>query len=103
MGLGHSLNRLRQSLADVPFELISVNYAQRPDEIATFMDKVNVDFPVLLDNDGRVSAQWEVIAFPSTFVIGPDGRIQHGVNAAIHWDSPQVIEQLRRLATPARR
>ncbi|UCE88251.1 MAG: TlpA family protein disulfide reductase [Pseudomonadota bacterium] len=95
-----SLNRLRQSLADTPFELISVNYAQRPDEVAKFSEKVNVDFPVLLDSDGRVSAQWGVIAFPSTFVIGPDGRIQYGVNAAIHWDSPQVIERLRVLAAP---
>ena len=36
------------------------------------------------------------MAFPSTFVIGPDGRIVYGVNAAIEWDAPEIITQLKR-------
>ena len=61
------------------------------------MGKVAVDFPVLVDPDGKLSGQWKVVTFPSTFVIGPDGRIHYGANAAIHWDAPEVVQQIKRL------
>ncbi len=92
-----SLNRLRDKMRNAPFELISVNYAESPDTILEFLKKVDVNFPVLLDETGQVSARWKVVAFPSTFIIGPDGRIHYGVNAAIHWDSPEVVSSLKSL------
>lgn len=89
-----SLNRLREILHGRPFELVSIDYAEDADIIRHFLQHVDVDFPVLLDADGRVSASWKVLVYPSTFVIGPDGRIVYGVNGAIHWDAPAVVEQL---------
>ncbi len=56
-----------------------------------------MDFPVLMDVDNKVSAQWNVIAFPSTFVVGSDGNIHYGVNAAIEWDDPKIIRILESL------
>lgn len=96
-----SLNRLRAALADEAFELVSVNFSEDADTIRRFMEKVRVEFPVLLDPEGTVSADWRVYAFPSTFVIGPDGKIAYGVNAAIAWDSPDVLAKLRALLKSA--
>jgi len=93
-----SLNRLKQEMQGKAFQLISINYAESPQHVREFMRKVAVDFPVLVDPDGKLSAQWKVVAFPSTFVIGPDGRIHYGANAAIHWDAPEVVQQLNHLA-----
>ncbi len=92
-----SLNRLRAAMKDQPFELISVNYADTPKQIIDFMKKVNVEFPVLVDPAGKTAQSWNVIGFPSTFVIGKDGKIVYGVNAAIHWDSQEVIDTLKAL------
>ncbi len=92
-----SLNHLRKLMQGRNFELISVNYAQSRQQVTAFLQKVDVDFPVLLDADGRTSAKWNVLVYPSTFVIGPDGRIRYGVNAAIHWDSPEVVKKLEAL------
>jgi peroxiredoxin len=92
-----SLNRLREQMQGLPFELISINYAESPVKIREFMQKVSVQFPVLIDPKGKVAQQWNVIAFPSTFVIGADGQIQYGVNAAIHWDTPEVVNSLKAL------
>lgn len=97
-----ALNNLRRQMLDKPFELISINYAEDSSRIEDFLHRVNVDFPVLLDSDGRLSAQWNVLVFPSTFVIGPDGEIVYGVNGAIHWDSPAVLERLDALLQEAR-
>jgi peroxiredoxin len=92
-----SLNRLRGKMKDTPFELISVDYAEDEKTIRAFLKEVDVDFPVLLDTDGKVSAQWNVVVFPSTFVIGPDGRIVYGVKGGIHWDTPEILEKLKAL------
>ena len=92
-----SLNRLKDKMAGLPFELISINYAEDKKTIQEFMDKVQVDFPVLLDPQGNFAKQWNVIAYPSTFVIDKNGNIHYGVNAAIEWDSPELIEKLKAL------
>lgn len=92
-----SLNRLMARMRGKPFELVSINYAESSETVASFLKQVRVDFPVLLDSDGSVTTQWNVIAYPSTFVIGPDGRIRYGVNAAISWDSQDVVNKLTRL------
>ena len=92
-----SLNRLREKMKDKKFELISINYAESSQTIEQFLKRINVEFPVLLDKDGLVSTKWNVIAFPSTFIIGPDGKIQYGINAAIRWDSDEVITLLNSL------
>jgi len=61
------------------------------------MKKVNVEFPVLLDLDGSFAKKWNVIMFPSTFIIDKNGEIKYGVNAAIEWDDPELIEKIKSL------
>ena len=92
-----SLNRLKNKMKDYPFELISINYAEDRKTILEFMKKVNVEFPVLLDKDGTFAKQWNVITYPSTFVIDKNGKIKYGVNAAIEWDSPELINKIKSL------
>ena len=93
-----SLNRLRKKMQGKKFELISINYAESAERIRHFMQRVAVDYPVLIDPEGKVAGKWQVVAFPSTFVIGSDGNIRYGVNAAIHWDDPEVVKTISQLA-----
>lgn len=92
-----SLNRLKKKMKGLPFELISINYAEEKKVILKFMKRVNVEFPVLLDKDGDFAKQWNVLTYPSTFIIGKDGEIKYGVNAAIEWDDPEFIKKIKDL------
>jgi len=92
-----SLNRLQKKMQGKAFQLISINYAEPAKRIKKFMQRVQVDYPVLLDPDGEIAGQWKVVAFPSSFVIGPDGKLKYGVNSAIHWDTAEVVKQLDKL------
>ena len=92
-----SLNRLKKKMKGLPFELISINYAEDQKTILEFMKEINVEFPVLLDKDGEFARKWNVITYPSTFVIDKNGEIKYGVNAAIEWDSPEFIEKIKSL------
>lgn len=91
------LNRLKKKMTGFPFELISINYAEDRKTIVDFMKKVNVEFPVLLDQNGDFARKWHVISYPSTFVIDAKGNIKFGVNAAIEWDDPEFISKLKLL------
>ncbi len=92
-----SLNRLKKKMQGLPFELISINYAEEKKTILEFMKKVNVEFPVLLDKDGGFAKKWNVITYPSTFIIDKEGKIKYGVNAAIEWDDPEFIKKIKAL------
>ena len=61
------------------------------------MQKVQVDFPVLMDSDGRVSAEWRVFAFPSSFILDREGRLRYSVNSAIDWEEQEVLDAVRGL------
>lgn len=92
-----SLNRLKKKMHGLPFELISINYAEKKKTIIEFMKKVNVEFPVLLDKDGGFAKKWNIITYPSTFIIDKEGKIKYGVNAAIEWDDPEFIKKIKAL------
>ncbi len=45
-----------------------------PGEVQAFIDQTDIDLPVLLGSS-RTAADWSVRAFPTYYVIDPDGRI----------------------------
>ena len=92
-----SLNRLQRKMAGRDFELISINYAEDRETVIRFLKRVKVDFPVLLDRNGDYAKRWNVISYPSTFVIDSSGQIRYGVNAAIEWDAPAITSKLEAL------
>ncbi|MEW8385255.1 MAG: TlpA family protein disulfide reductase, partial [Candidatus Thiodiazotropha taylori] len=56
-------------------------------------------FPVLMDQDGETSLNWQVFSFPSSFIIDRAGRIRYSANRAINWDSQEVVDTLNQLLT----
>jgi peroxiredoxin len=49
----------------------------------------------MLDPDGKTVRDWNLRAFPTTFVIDPQGRISLAYFGGLEWDAPEVVEQLR--------
>jgi peroxiredoxin len=93
-----SMNTLAAAYKPEEFAIVSINFKESPEHVRTFMAKVAVEFPVLMDQDGSVSRRWGVFAFPSSFLLDRKGRIRYSVNTAIEWDTDEVrkvIDQLR--------
>jgi len=92
-----SMNRLAAAYDPRDFAIVSVNFKESPAHVLAFMDKIAVDFPVLIDPDGATAAHWRVFAFPSSFLVDRQGRIRYSVNTAIEWDTPEVRAVIDRL------
>jgi thiol-disulfide isomerase/thioredoxin len=56
--------------------LQTINLRENPPQIAQYMQSNGLTFPVLLDTDGSVTQDYNVIGIPTTFFIDKDGVIQ---------------------------
>jgi len=92
-----SLSRLAKRYEPDEFVLLSIDFRETPETLRKFTEQVAVDFPVLMDEDGRVSMDWKVFSFPSTFLLDRRGRVRYSANRAIDWDSPEVWQVVDRL------
>ena len=93
-----SMQRLSETLLGDPFIILGVNIAEDKKEIKKFLaKKVNIDFPILLDHSGEVMRQWNVMAFPTSFVIDKNGKIRYALFGSIDWDKPEIINKIQTL------
>ncbi|MEN8205786.1 MAG: TlpA disulfide reductase family protein [Pseudomonadota bacterium] len=75
------------------------------DIVREFAEKTGVSFPVVHDADGRVRKQYEVVALPTTYLVGRDGKISGRAIGTRSWDEPggrETIEALLDAGTPSR-
>ncbi|MEK6771945.1 MAG: TlpA disulfide reductase family protein [Pseudomonadota bacterium] len=93
-----SMQRLKEKMAGKPFTILAINMAEDEATIRRFLqEKVKVDFPILLDRDQAVLKRWKVFVFPTSYLLGADGKIAYGLAGAIEWDEPGVIAMIEKL------
>lgn len=91
------MQRLKEKLADRPFTVLAVNMAESEGDIETFLQKMKVSFPILMDKEGEVVKAWRVFAFPTSFVLDAEGNIRYALFGALEWDDPAVVERIAAL------
>jgi peroxiredoxin len=57
------------------FLLLGIDSEETPDRVEAFLNDLKVDFPAAIDS-GPIQKQYGVTAFPTTVLIGVDGKVQ---------------------------
>jgi peroxiredoxin len=70
-------------------EILAINLKQGPQAIAPWLEKLALNYPVLLDGDGRMAAAFGVTVLPSSFLIDRQGRLQRRIIGEM---SPEQFE-----------
>lgn len=93
-----SMQRLHDQFSSDSFTILGVNMAEDKPQIRVFLKtKVNVNFPILLDKDGNALKQWQVFAFPTSYIIDKKGQIRYSLFGSIEWDQPQPVSIIKKL------
>lgn len=69
------LNRYFNEHKSQPFILLGIDAEEKGDRVDAFLDELKVDFPAGVD-DGPIRKKYGVESFPTTVVIGVDGKVQ---------------------------
>jgi thiol-disulfide isomerase/thioredoxin len=91
------LTRLKQQLADRPFEILALNVGEKKYRVRKFTKLINFELPVLLDTRNDTFNNWGVKTLPTSFLIDGNGKIRYGVRGNPGWeheDSVALIEKL---------
>jgi thiol-disulfide isomerase/thioredoxin len=93
------LNRYFNEHKAEPFLLVGIDAEEKQDRVDEFLKDLKVDFPAGID-EGPIRKQYNVTAFPTTVLIGVDGKVQFYetsalVNAEVAFDN--LVQQNRQL------
>lgn len=47
-----------------------------PEDVSRALQERGLSMPVLNDPEGQLAAKWGVNAYPTTFIVGADGRVR---------------------------
>lgn len=81
------------------FTILAVNVDEDSADADRFLDDVPVSFPVLYDNESRISEMYNVDAMPTTIMIDRDGNkrfLHRGYKAGYEMDYEKQVKQLIR-------
>jgi len=72
-----TLEKVFQEYRERGVLVLGVNTTQQdnPTQVASFVQRLNLSFPILLDDKGEVSRKYQVQSLPTTFFIRNDGVI----------------------------
>ncbi len=68
----------------------AVNYLESPDKIRRFLERAPFKAPILLDSDGDATVAWTPRVFPSTVLVGRDGRPATTVVGELDWEAEEA-------------
>ncbi|MGB0034402.1 MAG: TlpA disulfide reductase family protein [Candidatus Acidiferrales bacterium] len=103
------LNRYFNEHKGESFLLVGIDSEEKQDRVDSFIEQLKIDFPVGID-DGPIQKQYGVSAYPTTVLIGVDGKVQFYetgalVNAEVAFDKlrsqNRQLMEAGKIITPA--
>ncbi len=92
-----SMQRMYEKLKGEGLEILAVDLQEGKDQVQSFARELGLSFPILLDSTGKVGAHYNARAIPTTYLFDRKGFIIAFVVGAREWDTPEMLETLRRV------
>jgi peroxiredoxin len=84
------LNAFYEKHKDSGFIILGINAGESRDLAAGFANQLNLSFPILLDSDEYVVDSLGIRDFPTSILVGRDGKIQ---DVQVGMFTPDMLEQ----------
>ena len=90
-----AMNRAHHKLQNDKVVILAINVGEDEDTIFEFTGNYPVDFPLLMDRDGKVIKSYPVMGLPTTYIISPTGIVTHRTVGGRVWDDDKLLNELR--------
>lgn len=94
-----ALKKLKQNLADKPFEILAINVGEKKYKVRKFSKVIKLDLPVLLDTSSSTFDNWSVKTLPTSFLVDATGTIRYRVLGNPGWDNAASTDIIDKLIT----
>jgi peroxiredoxin len=84
-------------LKDEGFVVVGVNQREQPSVVERFVEELDLTFPILLDQSGRVGSTYGARGLPLTYVVNREGVVVSGATGERDWDSEEMVAYFRAL------
>jgi thiol-disulfide isomerase/thioredoxin len=94
-----SLQALYEKLKGKGFTIVAVDVMENGSTVSDFVKANRMTFPVLLDTDGKVGADYEARSLPTNYIVDRSGMILARIVGydGTSWDSPERIALIEKL------
>jgi len=93
------LTRLKQQLADKPFDILAINVGEKKYKVRKFTRLINFQLTVLLDTHNDTFKGWGVKTLPTSFLIDGEGQVRYRVRGNPGWEHEQTVSVIEQLIT----
>ncbi len=95
-----ALEALWKRLGDEGLVIVGINVDRRGERSAKrFMERYGLSFPLLLDREGEVRREYEVMVLPVTYIVGRDGRFIGKITGVREWGGKESIRFFKELVS----
>ena len=91
------MQRTADTLRDRPFVILAINITEPQNRIQKFLKNMDITFKILLDKDGSTFKAWQGRVLPTSFLVGPEGRIRYRAVGPIDWDTDEVLATINNM------
>ena len=85
------LQKLKKHFVNRPFEVLTINVAEKKYKVRKFTNIIKLNLPVLLDTSSKTYNDWRVNILPTSFLIGSDGKVRYQIRGNPGWQNEESI------------
>ena len=93
------IRRLMEVMADAPFAVIGVNVGESERRVQATVERLRMEFPILLDKDSAAFKDWGANVLPTAYILDRNGRVRYVGRGPLEWDRDDIVDRLVQLAT----
>lgn len=85
-----SMNNAWEAIESQGVGMLAINAGEGEEAVNSFMDRVTIDFPVLLGG-ADVLPVWSIKVLPTTLVVDANGRVVYEAVGPREWDDAELL------------
>lgn len=92
-----AMNAAWASIQDDGVGMLAINAGEGAEAVEAFMQKIPIDFPVVLGDGATTLPNWGLQALPSTLILDANGQVVFAALGPRDWDDETLLDTVRDL------